>query len=64
MAEPTRIYDTVVKWWDAIQVLIVTGATTAKVAAANTGTKNIKYNDRGLRHSSNISFSTAQFRPP
>src|SRR5699024_4591675 len=30
MPETTKLYDTVVTWWDAIEVLIVTGATTAK----------------------------------
>lgn len=30
MPETTRLYDTVVEWWDAIEVLIVTGATTTK----------------------------------
>ncbi|MCT2178916.1 transposase, partial [Brachybacterium muris] len=42
MPEATKLYDTVVAWWDAIEVLIVTGATTARVEAANTGIKNIK----------------------
>ena len=37
MPEATKLYDTVVTWWDAIEVLIVTGATTAKVEAGNTG---------------------------
>ncbi|MDN5901296.1 MAG: ISL3 family transposase [Brachybacterium sp.] len=37
MPEATKLYDTVVTWWDAIEVLIVTGATTARVEAANTG---------------------------
>ncbi|MGP9615400.1 ISL3 family transposase, partial [Brachybacterium sp. AOP42-B2-9] len=27
MPETTKLYDTVVAWWDAIEVLIVTGAT-------------------------------------
>ena len=39
MPEATKLYDTVVTWWDAIEVLIVTGATTAKVEAGNTGIK-------------------------
>lgn len=53
MAETTKLYDTVVAWWDAIEVLIVTGATTAKVEAANTGIKNIKRTGRGFRNSAN-----------
>ncbi len=53
MPETTKLYDTVVAWWDAIEVLIVTGATTAKVEAANTGIKNIKRSGRGFRNSAN-----------
>ena len=53
MSETHRLYDTVVEWWDAIEVLIVTGATTAKVEAANTGIKNIKRTGRGFRNSAN-----------
>lgn len=30
MPETDRLYDTIVTWWQAIEVLIVTGATTAK----------------------------------
>ncbi len=37
-------------WWDAIEVLIVTGATTARVEANNTGIKNIKRTGRGFRN--------------
>ncbi len=39
MPEATRLYDTVVAWWDAIEVLIVTEATTARVEAANSATQ-------------------------
>ena len=53
MPEATKLYDTVVTWWDAIEVLIVTGATTAKVEAANTGIKNIKRTGRGFRNPEN-----------
>lgn len=53
MPETTKLYDTVVTWWDAIEVLIVTGATTAKVEAANTGIKNIKRTGRGFRNPEN-----------
>ena len=42
MAETTKLYYTVVAWWDAIEVLIVTGATTAKVEAANTPSRTSK----------------------
>lgn len=53
MPEATKLYDTVVTWWDAIEVLIVTGATTARVEAANTGIKNIKRIGRGFRNAEN-----------
>ncbi len=53
MPETHKLYDTVVQWWDAIELLIVTGATTAKVEAANTGIKNIKRTGRGFRNSAN-----------
>ena len=53
MPETTKLYDTVVTWWDAIEVLIVTGATTAKVEAGNTGIKNIKRTGRGFRNAEN-----------
>lgn len=53
MPETHKLYDTVLAWWDAIEVLIVTGATTAKVEAANTGIKNIKRTGRGFRNSAN-----------
>lgn len=53
MPETTKLYDTVVAWWDAIEVLIVIGATTARVEAANTGIKNIKRTGRGFRNAEN-----------
>ncbi|MBP2408468.1 ISL3 family transposase [Brachybacterium fresconis] len=53
MPEATKLYDTVVAWWDAIEVPIVTGATTARVEAANTGIKNIKRTGRGFRNAEN-----------
>lgn len=53
MPETTKLYDTAVAWWDAIEVLIVTGATTARVEAANTGIKNIKRTGRGFRNVEN-----------
>lgn len=53
MPETTALYETVVAWWDAIEVLVVTGATTAKVEAANTGIKQIKRTGRGFRNSHN-----------
>ena len=53
MPETTRLYDTIVQWWDAIEVLIVTGATNAKVEAANTSVKHIKRTARGFRNPAN-----------
>ncbi|WP_394216440.1 ISL3 family transposase [Brachybacterium vulturis] len=53
MPETTKLYDTIVTWWDAIEVLNVTGATTAKVEAGNTGIKNIKHTGRGFRNPEN-----------
>ena len=53
MPETHRLYDTIAAWWDQIEVLIVTGATNAKVEAANTGIKNIKRTGRGFRNSDN-----------
>lgn len=67
MTETTKLYDTIVAWWDAIEVLIVTGATTARVEAANTGIKNIKRTGRGFRNPTNyktrILLSSAVPRP-
>lgn len=53
MPETTKLYDTVVAWWPAIEVLIRTGATTAKVEAANTTIKNIKRTGRGFKNAAN-----------
>lgn len=53
MPETDRLYDTIVTWWQAIVVLIVTGATTAKVESAHTGIKNIKRTGRGFTNSTN-----------
>lgn len=51
--ETTRLFRTVCRWWDEIEVLIVTGATTAKVEANNTAIKNIKRTGRGFMNSAN-----------
>ncbi|MDO5635373.1 MAG: transposase, partial [Micrococcus sp.] len=53
LPEAVRLYDTIEAWWEAIEVLIVTGATTARVEAANTGIKNIKRTGRGFRNAEN-----------
>ena len=65
--ETTKLYDTVVTWWDAIEALVITGATTARVEAANTSIKNIKRTGRGFRNAENyrtpVSFSPAPREP-
>nr|WP_281356154.1 transposase [Arthrobacter mobilis] len=48
MPETNRLWRTVNKWWKEIEVLIVTGATTAKVEANNTAIKHIKRTGRGF----------------
>lgn len=53
MPETDRLYDTIATWWPQIEVLIVTGATNAKVEAANTTVKQIKRTGRGFRNSHN-----------
>lgn len=40
--ETNKVYRTLCQWWNEIEVLIVTGATTGKVEANNTGIKHIK----------------------
>ncbi|MEE2521551.1 ISL3 family transposase [Pseudarthrobacter sp. J47] len=51
--ETNRLYRTVCRWWQEIEVLIITGATTGKVEANNTAIKNIKRTARGYRNPSN-----------
>lgn len=53
MPETDRLYDTIVTWWEQIEVLVITGATNAKVEAANTTIKNIKRTGRGFRKAAN-----------
>lgn len=48
--ETKRLLRTVTRWWTEMEVLIVTGATTAKVEANNTAIKNIKRTGRGFRN--------------
>nr|WP_246262995.1 transposase [Arthrobacter mobilis] len=50
-----RLWRTVNRWWKEIEVLIVTGATTAKVEANNTAIKHIKRTGRGFVNSWNYS---------
>ncbi|MDQ0618545.1 transposase [Arthrobacter globiformis] len=51
--EANKLYRTVCRWWKEIEVLIVTGATTGKVEANNTGIKHIKRTARGYRNPAN-----------
>jgi transposase len=53
MPETNRLYKTICRWWSEIEVLIVTGATTAKVEANNTAIKHIKRTARGYRNPDN-----------
>jgi transposase len=47
MPETDRLWATIDAWWEAIEVLIVTGVTNARTEAANTGIKRIKRTGRG-----------------
>jgi hypothetical protein len=51
--ETSRLWRTVCRWWKEIEVLIVTGATTAKVEANNTAIKHIKRTGRGFTNPRN-----------
>lgn len=51
--ETNKLYRTVCRWWEKIEVLIVSGATTGKVEANNTGIKHIKRTARGYRNPGN-----------
>jgi transposase len=50
MPESNRLWNTIDAWWDAIEVLIVTGVTNARTEAANTTIKQIKRTGRGYRN--------------
>ncbi len=50
MPETTRLLATVNTWWDAIEVLVVTGVTNARTEAANTTIKQLKRTGRGYRN--------------
>jgi transposase len=53
MPETDRLWATITAWWEAIEVLIVTGVTNARTEAANTGIKQIKRTGRGYRNAGN-----------
>ena len=53
MPETDRLWATVLAWWPAIEVLVVTGVTNARTEAANTGIKHIKRGGRGYRNEHN-----------
>ena len=50
MPESNRLWHTITAWWDAIEVLLVTGVTNARTEAANTTIKHIKRTGRGYRN--------------
>jgi transposase len=50
------LWSTIDAWWEAIEVLIVTGVTNARTEAANTSIKHIKHikrTGRGYRNAAN-----------
>jgi transposase len=53
MPETDRLWATIDTWWEAIEVLVVTGVTNARTEAANTGIKQIKRTGRGYRNAAN-----------
>ncbi|MBW4042958.1 MAG: transposase [Acidobacteria bacterium] len=53
MPETRRLLDTINAWWDAIQILIITGATNARTETANTSIKQIKRAGRGFSNEAN-----------
>src|SRR3954451_10427644 len=50
MPETDRLWATIDHWWEAIEVLLVTGVTNARTEAANTSIKLIKRTGRGYRN--------------
>ncbi|MDQ3899485.1 MAG: transposase [Actinomycetota bacterium] len=50
MPESNRLWNTIDTWWDAIEVLLVTGVTNARTEAAHTTIKQIKRTGRGYRN--------------
>jgi transposase len=50
MPETDRLWATIDHWWEAIEVLLVTGVTNARTEAANTSIKQIKRTGRGYRN--------------
>lgn len=51
--ETNNLYRTICRWWNEIEVLIVTGATRSKSEANNTGIKHIKRTACGYRNAGN-----------
>lgn len=50
MAETDTLWSLICRWWEQIEVLVVTGVSNAKTEAANTAIKNIKRTGRGFRN--------------
>ena len=53
MPETDRLWATITAWWDAIEVLIVTGVTNARTEAAHPAIRQIKRTGRGYRNAAN-----------
>ncbi len=51
--EATRLWRTICRWWNEIEVLIVTGGATGKVEANNTAIKHIKRTARRYHNPNN-----------
>jgi transposase len=51
--ETNRLWRTICRWWNEIEVLVVSGATTSKVEANNTAIKHLKRTGRGFVNSRN-----------
>lgn len=51
--ETNKLYRSVWRWWNKSEVLIITGATTGKVDANNTGIKHITRTAGGYRNAGN-----------
>jgi transposase len=64
MPETDRLWATIDAWWDAIEVLIVTGVTNARTEAANTTIKQIKRTGRGYRKPPTTALVSCSPAPP
>ncbi len=53
MPETDRLCAMITAWWEAIEVLVVTGVTNARTEAGNISIKQIKRTGRGYRNAAN-----------